>query len=106
MARQVNLQPGAYADIREIAGFIARRVSPHAAARWHARIHAALGRLATDADRWPEADEAASLGIDLRMMLNGKRPHVYRVLFTFDDENVNVLRIRHAAQDRLEPDDI
>jgi len=105
MARQVNLQPGVYADIREIAGFIARRVSPLSAARWHARIHAAIGRLATGADQWPEADEAVAQGANLREMLSGKRPHVYRVLFTLDDQNVNVLRVRHAAQDRLTPDD-
>jgi len=106
MARQVNLQPGAYTDTREIARFIAHRVSPASAAHWHARISAAIGRLATNADQWPEADEAVAHGIDLRVMLNGKRPHVYRVLFTLDDQTVNVLRVRHAAQDQLTSDDI
>jgi len=106
MSRQVNFQPGAYADIREIARFISRRVSPVSAARWHARITASIRRLATAADQWPEADEAVAHGTNLRVMLNGKRPHVYRVLFTLDDQSVNILRVRHAAQDHLIPDDI
>ncbi|WP_439628655.1 hypothetical protein [Gemmata sp.] len=49
MARDVHLQPGAYDDIRAVVAFIARRVSPAAAARWHARIHAAIRRLETEA---------------------------------------------------------
>jgi plasmid stabilization system protein ParE len=106
MARTVLLTPGAYADVREITRFIAGRVSPASAARWHAAIEAAIGRLATEADRWPQADEAAELGIDLREMLHGRQRHVYRVLFTLDGDTVNVLRVRHAAQDHLRPDDV
>ena len=30
----------------------------------------------------------------------------YRILFTIDGSTVNVLRILHAAQDRIESDDI
>jgi plasmid stabilization system protein ParE len=106
MARTVFLRPGAYADIREITRFISDRVSPASAARWHAGIEAAIGRLATEADRWPQADEAGDLGIDLREMLHGRQRQVYRVLFTIDGDTVNVLRVRHAAQDRLAEDDI
>jgi hypothetical protein len=52
------------------------------------------------------ADEAADLGLDLRELLYGRRRDVYRVLFTIDGQTVNVLRVRHAAQDRLTPRDI
>jgi plasmid stabilization system protein ParE len=101
MARTVLLRPGAYTDLREITRFISQRVSPAAAARWHVGIEATIGRLATDADRGPQADEAADLGIDLRQLLHGRRPHVYRILFTIAGDTVNVLRVRQAAQDHL-----
>src|SRR4051794_990182 len=101
MARAVSLRPGADTDLREIARYISQRVSPASATRWLTAIQATVARLATDADRCPQADEAADLGIDLRELLHGRRPHVYRILFTIAGDTVNVLRVRHAAQDRL-----
>ena len=106
MARLVHLRPSAYADIREIAAYIARRVSPMSAARWQAVIDSAIARLADECERWPEAAEAVVFGSDLREMLHGRRRHVYRILFTFDNEMVNVHRVRHAAQDNLSAEDL
>jgi len=105
MARAVHLHPEAYADIRQIVRFIARRVSIATALRWQARLESAVGRLADEADRQPEADEATDLGIPLRMMLHGRRPHVYRILFTIEGQTVVIHRVRHAAQDRLSEGD-
>jgi plasmid stabilization system protein ParE len=106
MARTVCLDPEACDDIRRIAGFIARRVSPVSAARWQNRIESTIGKLETDADMWPEADEAVELNRPLRCVLHGRRPHVYRILYTVDGQTVNVHRIRHTAQDALTEDDL
>jgi len=106
MARTVQLRPGAQADLREITRYISQRVSAASAARWLTAIQATIARLATDADQCPQADEAVDLGVDLRELLHGRRPHVYRILFTIADDTVNVLRVRHAAQDRLTADDV
>jgi toxin ParE1/3/4 len=106
MARSVELHPETAKDIRQITRFISERVSSKSAARWHDRIEAAIGRLANEADQWPQAEDAAELGIDLREMLYGRRPHVYRILFTINGDVVNVYRILHAAQDRLTLDDL
>ena len=54
----------------------------------------------------PEAEEADDLGSELRVLLSDRRPHVYRILFPIDGSTVNVLRILHAARDRIESDDI
>lgn len=40
------------------------------------------------------------------MMLFDRRRHVYRILFTIDGNTVNVLRIRHAAQDAIMQEDL
>lgn len=106
MARMVGLDPGALDDIRRIAGFISRQVSPASAAKWQNQIEATIDRLSQDASVWPEADEAADLNRDLRCKLHGRRPHVYRILYTIDGDLVRVHRVRHAAQDRLTPDDL
>ncbi len=39
-------------------------------------------------------------------LLYGRRRSAYRILFTIDGQTVNVLRVRHAAQDRLKPGDV
>lgn len=104
MARTVVLSPAVSADFRQITRFITQRVSASSADRWLAAIQSTIQRLATDADQWPQADD--DLGIDLRERLHGRRPHVYRILFTIDGDTVNVLRVRHAAQDRLAEGDV
>ena len=106
MARAVVIRPVASANLRGHARYISQRASQIAADRWLIAIQTTIARLATDADRYPEADEAADLGIDLREQLHGRRPHVYRILFTIIGDTVNVLRVRHAAQDRLAEDDV
>lgn len=102
MARTVELRPGATEDLSRIARYISNRVSPTSAARWLTAIRATIARLATDAEQCAEAVEAAALGIDLRYVLHGRQGQVYRVLFTFDDTTVHVLRVRHAAQDSVD----
>ena len=106
MARTLSFHPGAYTDLNGHVRFISRRASPAFATRWQSAIEATILRLAAEADRYPEAYEAADLGIDLREQLHGRRPHVYRILFTIDGDTVSILRIRHAAQDRLTDDDV
>jgi plasmid stabilization system protein ParE len=85
---------------------IAARVSARAAVAWRRRIETAIVALESAADQWPEADEAAELGMDLRCRLVGRRPHVYRIIFTIDGDDVFVYRVLHAARDRLTADDI
>jgi plasmid stabilization system protein ParE len=106
VARAVVVQRRATTDLAGIVRSIVRRVSLAAARRWRHQIEGVIDALAADADQWPEADEAADLGVDLRCRLFGRRPHVYRVLFTIDGNTVYVHHVRHAAQDRLTADDL
>jgi plasmid stabilization system protein ParE len=106
VAYTVIIQPTAALDIRRQVTWLTRHASPSAAARWQSRIIAAVHSLASDPERCPLADEAADLGIELRERLSGRRRNVHRILFTIDGDTVNVLTVRHAAQDRLTPDDL
>lgn len=106
MARTVTIRAGAATDLAVVVRSIARTISLAAAGRWRQRIESVIRSLADDADQWPEADEVAGLGLDLRCRLFGRPRQVYRVLFTIDGQTVNVHRVRHAAQDRLAPGDV
>ena len=101
MAFEVVFLRRAQRDIE--AGVVYRaRYSAAVASRWRtALVTNATGALEDDPYRYPVADEATDLGMDLRELSFGRGRNVYRVLFTIDGETVNVHRVRHAAQDRL-----
>ena len=93
-------------DIREAVHWMAENLSPRVARSWHTGLMNALDSLETNPDRCPLADEAGELGIELRELLYRRRRTAYRVVFTITGTAVNVIRVRHAAQDRLTDADI
>jgi plasmid stabilization system protein ParE len=105
MPHLVRLTRRALADVEAGVAYRAQR-SATAAARWRAGLLARLADLEQSPDRCPLADEAADLGLQLRELLYGRRRNVYRILFAIDGQTVNILRLRHAAQDRLAPGDV
>ncbi|QDU19260.1 type II toxin-antitoxin system RelE/ParE family toxin [Urbifossiella limnaea] len=104
MTHTVVVHPPAESAVLRNANWLRRNYSSRSADRWNDGIVAALAGLATNPDRCPEADEASDLGLALRQLLHGRRPHVFRILFTIDGNTVNIHHIRHAAQDRLTAD--
>jgi|SRR5450759_3453130 plasmid stabilization system protein ParE len=105
MAFQVVFRPQAQSDIAAAVMWMAR-TSPAAAARWRTGLFRIVENLETNPALYSAADEAADLGLDLRELLFGRHRSVYRILFTIAGQTVNVLRVRHAAQDRLRPGDV
>jgi plasmid stabilization system protein ParE len=101
----IHIFPRAMADVRAAVAWRSQRAPAHAA-RWHAGLLAAIRSLANGPERCPLADEAADLGLELRELLYGRRRNVYRILFLIDRQTVNILRVRHAARDRLAPGDV
>src|SRR6476620_3612344 len=103
----VHFQPAARADISRVVAWLERNGQRAFAARWRSGLLTdVVGKLETDPKRYPAADEAPDLGFDLRCLAYGRKRHIYRVLFTIDGNEVNILRIRHAAQDTLTGDDL
>lgn len=94
------------ADLLRNSVWLARKKTIEFATRWLASIQTSISSLASNPDRYPEADEAQDLGMNLRFKMHGRRPHIYRILFIHDDTTVNVIRVLHAAQDRLTADDL
>ncbi|MDB5307272.1 MAG: plasmid stabilization system [Gemmataceae bacterium] len=105
MAFTVVFRPRARADIAAAVTYHARQ-SPSTASRWRTGLLRVIATLEADPNRYPQADEAGDLGVDLREYLYGRGRNVYRFLFSIDGETVSVLRVRHAAQDHLTQDDV
>jgi len=71
-----------------------------AAAHWYNGLEDAISARETHPLRCPVAVESSKLKRELRHLLYGKKPHVYRVIYQVDErrQTVRVLHIRHAAR--------
>lgn len=56
--------------------------------RWFADLHDAIASLAELPARCPLAPENAAFPFEVRHLLYGQKPHVYRILFTIEDQMV------------------
>ena len=72
----------------------------YTAARWYNNLEQAVYALASHPQRCPLAPETRSVKRELRHLLYGKKPHVYRVIYEVDEKwrAVLVLAIRHGAR--------
>jgi len=90
----------------EIAFNWIQEQSPTHAVNWFNGLVDAIERLSMFPARWPLAIEDAYFAEEIRQMLYGKIPHVYRVLFTIRNNMVYVLHIRHGTRQGLEKDEL
>jgi plasmid stabilization system protein ParE len=105
MPYPVDVTDMAYAEIARAYAWRAER-SAAAARRWQDDLFQVIDALVNDPVRHPLAPEADWYGDSLRQLLFGKRRGVYRVLFRIRGHRVQVLRVRHHAQDLLRPGDL
>jgi plasmid stabilization system protein ParE len=105
MPFRVIVQPAASADLNRVYDFLLENFGRSRAIRWRNGFMKAVKILDDDPHRFAEAEEAFTVGVDLRCMLYGKKPRVYRILFTINRNRVRIHRVCHAAMDSLRPDD-
>ena len=79
--------------------------SPAHAVKWFNGLIDAVERLCIFPTRWPLAPEGAYFEEEIRQMLYGKNPHVYRILFTVRGNLVYVLHIRHGTRRAMQKDE-
>ena len=102
---RVALGPIALDDLEQAYQYAANR-DPVAAARWYRRFIIALQTLSERPDRCPLSPENRRSPVELRDFLFGKRPYVFRVIYTIRAEVVLIIRIRRSQRRRLTSDDI
>ncbi|MGB8536107.1 MAG: type II toxin-antitoxin system RelE/ParE family toxin [Acidobacteriaceae bacterium] len=107
MAYRVEFAARAARDL-EILYLEKNAAGSHAAARWYNGLEEAVFALATHPNRCPVTPEARKLKRKLRHLLNGKKPHVYRVIYEVDEkqQTVWVLTFRHGARRKLQQADL
>ena len=97
MTYRVVVQLLALGDLEESYCWAARH-APDTAGRWLNHFYAELQTLAHDPHRCSLAPENHKLSREIRQLLFGKRPNVFRAIFTIEGDTVRVLRIRRGSR--------
>jgi plasmid stabilization system protein ParE len=103
----VRISEPAEHDIRAAFELWRDNRSAEQATRWYIGIRKAISSLRDTPERWALAPETDLLPQGIRQLLFGlRRRPTHRIVFTIVDQDVTILRVRHAAQDELRLDDI
>lgn len=105
MAYSVRITARALREIDEALEWLSERAS-RAAARWHEQLMGAVRSLEDNPERCGLAPESEWYPGELRQLLHGKRRGVYRILFEVRGNVVYILRVRHNAQELLDPGEL
>lgn len=98
MAFRVRTTAKAKRDLDAILGWLLSQQAGEAGLRWFRGLQDAVASLSESPRRCRLAPEDEAFPFEVRQLLYGDRPHVYRVLFTIEDDAVIVLHIRHGRR--------
>jgi plasmid stabilization system protein ParE len=89
---------------RELDSILSWLISEHAGdtgVRWLENLENAVASLAEFPKRCAVAPESRLFPTEVRQLLYGNKPHVYRILFEITEETVYVLHVRHGRRQPL-----
>jgi plasmid stabilization system protein ParE len=69
--------------------------------RWFLALQDAIASLAEFPERCPLAPENSHFPFEVRHLLYGHTPLVYRILFRIDEKTVYILHVRHGRRQPL-----
>src|SRR5689334_19706499 len=98
MVFRVELAERAQRDVSAIYDWLHSEQAGDAGERWFGALRTAIASLSDVPSRCPLAPENRDASVEVRQLLYGRRPHIYRVLFTIEGDVVRVLHIRHARR--------
>jgi len=98
MAFRVKTSTKARRDLDSILARLLSQEAGEAGLRWFHGMREAVASLAHSPQRCALAPENATFTFEVRQLLYGRKPHVYRILFTIDGDTVSVLHIRHGRR--------
>ena len=98
MAFRVEISAQAERDAEAILEWLLAQHTGQAGIDWFLALDDAFASLAQFPERCPIAPENARSPFEVRQQLYGRKPQVYRILFTIAGDTVNVLHIRHGRR--------
>jgi plasmid stabilization system protein ParE len=101
MAFRVEITPEAEEDANTILDWLVAQGAGAPGVAWFNGLKKAIASLREMPIRCPLAPENARFSFEVRHLLYGRRPHVYRIVFRVMGESVYVLRIRQGHRKHL-----
>jgi plasmid stabilization system protein ParE len=101
MAFRVEISEDAENEARGILEWLISQHAGETRLRWFQGLEDAMASLSELPQRCPLAPEDSGLPFEVRHLLYGRKPHVYRVLFTVQGDTVYILHIRHGRRQPL-----
>lgn len=98
MTFRVEMSAEAERDAEEILAWLWSEGAGDTGIRWFLAMEDAIALLSRLPKSCPLAPENERFPFEVRQLLYGHKPRVYRTLFTIDGDLVNVLHIRHARR--------
>jgi plasmid stabilization system protein ParE len=98
MTFRVEISATAEDEASSILSWLLSEHAGETGIRWFQAMEDAIASLSTLPERCPLAPENVRFPFEVRQLLYGRKPHVYRILFTIDGDAVKILHIRHARR--------
>ena len=98
MTFRVEVSAQAERDAESILDWLISQRAGETGLRWFLALDDAIATRATFPKRCPLAPESARFPFEVRQLLYGRKPHLYRILFSIEGETVRVLHIRHGRR--------
>ena len=107
MQLRVEIAKSAEAELEQLYLWVVER-APRQGPTWFNGLERAILALERHPERSPIAPESLDPAHPVRVLLYGRKPHVYRVFFTVDQEArvVRVVHLRHGARQRPTADEL
>jgi plasmid stabilization system protein ParE len=86
------------ADLDAILEWLLAQQAGETGLRWFAGLEKALDSLSELPYRCSLAPEDADFPFEVRQLIHGRKPHLYRVLFTIEGDTVIILHVRHGRR--------
>jgi plasmid stabilization system protein ParE len=103
MAFRVEISLQGERDAESILEWLLSQHTGQAGIDWFLALDDAFASLAELPERCPIAPESPRFPFEVRQLLYGRKPHLYRILFTVSGDTVNVLHIRHGRRKLVDP---
>jgi toxin ParE1/3/4 len=103
MAFRVEISAQAERDAEAILEWLLSQRTGQAGIDWFLAFDNAFASLAAFPERCPIAPENTRFPFEVRQLLHGRKPHLYRILFTIEADTVYVLHIRHGRRKPVAP---
>jgi plasmid stabilization system protein ParE len=98
MAYRVETTARAERDADNLLSRLIAQQAGETGLRWFEGLEKAITTLADMPERCSLAPENTHVPFEVRQLLYGRKPHIYRILFTIEGDTVYVLHIRHGRR--------